>query len=398
MKHYLKILLIIVMINNMSYGQIKIDTAFVNESNFLESRKLINTSVPFRNQKDVSQWNYIFDVNPKQEKVAMNYSVFTACALTVLNRPQTDAEINYTVLREEMRKSIHVLGVGQKFTDVKAADKLRVKNVNATFFAALGVSDLVLSNQDPTFYEKNGNKWITLDWKNYESIAAFRDRSYDVSKMIAKRNSVESVSELVAGLPNPEIIYTLQNWTDASEAKINFGRPQIHQLSEFNFTLKPSKKYDNYVIFFAFTLPDEIGSNEFDFVKFNIGAPEELIALDLVPLHFGEEGEKTIKKGVPDVEVAGVKFGSIYNETIVYKHIEPMIDGLGLLSNEFGWQLTKKSIDMRCFRLIALVQVPKGTKSSNIKMEVQAKRKGAFLSKGDTFTYPVNATLKFDDL
>lgn len=249
----------------------------------------------------------------------------------------------------------------------------------------------------PATYEKLSGTWIKCDWEAFQGLHTTFQVASGFSSVVSDPNSMivaTSVDNFIDAIREyPGMAGLVVEETGG----VTFGTPLIDLPTDFGMSVPENtlRRFDIYIITFAISF-DDLNSNDFEFLKFNINCPADVLALELVPERFG--AIKNVKKeaGLPSIKVGdAVEVGSIYKQTVAYQYLEPELVALGLQQNNFGWRLKGKALDMGCLKMMAVLGVKKGTQKAKIRMDIQVKRAPSFLFAEEVVVQPVETELLF---
>lgn len=131
----------------------------------------------------------------------------------------------------------------------------------------------------------------------------------------------------------------------------------------------------------------EMSADDLEEMAINFVLPDKSIALELVPLQHGIPIE--IKKGlrIPEIgaEVRGIKvsLGEIFQRTVSFTYLKPIITAFGLRENRFSWTLRDEAVRAGSHKFVAVIGVPKGSDSVILAMSAHVKTKKLFVLGGD---------------
>jgi hypothetical protein len=185
--------------------------------------------------------------------------------------------------------------------------------------------------------------------------------SIDVSRLYDVRDRVEALQEADAQLAAYPLMF------DALKVElspISFGKPLSVPAEEQGLKIPPSisRRYDVYWLEFALSLR-EIRSSDVEEVLFDVRFPNDVIALELIPLLYGKERQVVQSESTPPITVAGrgaaVTIGEFYKQTVTFTTLEPTIVAVGLRESNVAWRLRDEAIRLGSQKFIAIVGVPK---------------------------------------
>ena len=132
-----------------------------------------------------------------------------------------------------------------------------------------------------------------------------------------------------------------------------------------------NKLFDVYWIDFAVSDAELKKDTAAEF-RFTVNAPDNIIALELIPIRFGSEQAVKTEKKSPEIKVetsvGSISLGEFYGTTVEYKTLRPSILADGLQQSKFGWILLDEMIDQGTKRFAAIMGAPKGTRQITVQL------------------------------
>jgi hypothetical protein len=172
--------------------------------------------------------------------------------------------------------------------------------------------------------------------------------------------------------------------TTAPFTKVGIGTPLIMTASEKRLEVEPSISHNRNIYWVQLAInPAEDLRRSVTSLSFFVSLKTKgAVVLELAPLRFGNEQDVKVASGTPEVKIetprGAINLGKIFNQEISYKVMKPTIIGTGLQASEFGWALSDDAIDMSAKRFVAVIGVPKKSKTLDFEMVVNAKVKEYF--------------------
>jgi hypothetical protein len=159
---------------------------------------------------------------------------------------------------------------------------------------------------------------------------------------------------------------------------VDMGTPLIFEPSIYGIHAPDewNEEYNLKLVLFAVNVRDYLsGVEEIDVV---VTLPDDCIAVDLVPLSYTDESANTI------TEAQQSRFGTtIFGGELTYqRRLKPVIQGSGLQSNEFGWQLRGKALGVGTTSVVALVRAPKELKKVNMRSAFVLREPNSWIAQG----------------
>jgi hypothetical protein len=172
----------------------------------------------------------------------------------------------------------------------------------------------------------------------------------------------------------------------------SFGRPLVTTAEEEKLVIPKSiaAEGDIYMVKFAVSFRFEealIRIEDIQRLAFSVTGPVEILALELIPLRFDREMSITKIASSPEIKVQhgpnAMEIGKVYEQQIVYKILKPTIVAEGLQESAFAWSMADEAVQLGAKRFIAILQVPKGTKSITVQFQASAITKSSWMAQGN---------------
>jgi hypothetical protein len=259
-------------------------------------------------------------------------------------------------------------------TSGKLSNKSNSSNID-TIFILNAVASGAIS-------ERNSNTSLTVDPKFAQKMVASYKHLDSLDKSSLNKENSSAISNSIV-LANSDLSF--RNVYTATLTKVSFGKPLAYSYKEKNLLIEPSllKKYDVYWIDFAVSDAD-LSNSVADEFSFMVNAPDSTIALELVPTRYGIEEVTTKELKSPDIKVetpaGAISLGTVYGQTVEYRHLKPTIVATGLQENRFGWILKDEMIDQGTKRFSVIIGVEKNSKSITVEIVSTAKTKGSWVT------------------
>ena len=170
------------------------------------------------------------------------------------------------------------------------------------------------------------------------------------------------------------------NWSTATtvlvqEGQAGIGTPLAFSASEKHLSVEKSilRQYDVYWVEFAIS-PDEDIVEKISELSFDVSiTTQNSTVLSLLPVRIGTDIAVKNEIKTPSVKVNDVEVGEMFSRTVEYKYLKPTILGHGMLTNKLGWIFKGDAIDASAKRMFAVLGIPHGAKSIDIKYSASVK-------------------------
>ena len=262
-----------------------------------------------------------------------------------------------------------------------------IKNNATVPIDAKGVGKIIAVNELLTHYNSYGNVNSECKKGTCTFIATALDREFATNiiaayePIIAMSKDADDSSKLKATKKSVQLASS--DWNTATavlikQGQAGIGRPLAFTAAEKRLTVEKSilAQYDVYWVQFAIS-PDEDIVDKISELRFDIDiqTPEATV-LSLLPIRLGTDVSVKEEAKTPTVKVGDVEVGEMFSRSVEYKYLRPTILGHGTLTPNLGWIFKDDALDASAKRMFAVIGVPRGSRSIEIKYSLSVKYSG----------------------
>lgn len=183
-----------------------------------------------------------------------------------------------------------------------------------------------------------------------------------------------------------------------SAGQVTFGKIVSHSASEWQLQVPDSiaRDYDIYGLEFAVSFRDL--DQPFEKLIFSASAPDDSIALELVPLRYDKIINETLRKTTKAEATATaggntVTIGKSFEQEIAFQDPIPTLIADGLRESSFSWTMTDNAVQPGSKKFVAIVGVPHGRARLELKISASARTKDTWYAQGDIVSTDSGAQL-----